>query len=88
MTCFSLCLLERDATKRLTGRVEIDDAYLCGERSGSKRGRGAPGKTPFVAAVETTADGSAEASAGSPASVQPRSPGSHVTRSPGISGVL
>ena len=32
-------MLERDATKRLTGRVEIDDAYLGGERSGGKRGR-------------------------------------------------
>jgi hypothetical protein len=32
--------------------VEIDDAYVGGER-----GRGAPGKTPFVAAVETTQDG-------------------------------
>src|SRR5512144_163509 len=50
-------MLERDATKRLTGRVEIDDAYLGGERSGGKRGRGAPGKTPFVVAVETTAEG-------------------------------
>src|ERR1700685_1693134 len=50
-------MLERDATKRLTGRIEIDDAYLGGERSGGKRGRGAPGKTPFVAAVETTAEG-------------------------------
>ena len=50
-------MLERDATKRLSGRVEIDDAYLGGERSGGKRGRGAPGKTPFVAAVETTTEG-------------------------------
>jgi hypothetical protein len=50
-------MLERDATKPLTGRVEIDDAYLGGERSGGKRGRGAPGKTPFVAAVETTPEG-------------------------------
>jgi ISXO2-like transposase domain/Transposase zinc-ribbon domain len=46
----------RDAAKpRLEGRVEIDDAYLGGARSGGKRGRGAAGKTPFVAAVETTA---------------------------------
>ena len=37
-------MLERDASKRLTGRVEIDDAYLGGERSGGKRGRGAPAK--------------------------------------------
>lgn len=50
-------MMERDARKRLTGRVEIDDAYLGGERTGGKRGRGAPGKTPFVAAVETTAEG-------------------------------
>jgi transposase-like protein len=50
-------MIERDASKRLTGRVEIDDAYLGGERTGGKRGRGAPGKTPFVAAVETTPEG-------------------------------
>jgi transposase-like protein len=47
----------RDAGKpKLEGRVEVDDAYLGGERSGGKRGRGAAGKTPFVAAVETTAE--------------------------------
>ena len=47
----------READKpRLEGRVEIDDAHLGGERPGGKRGRGAAGKTPFVAAVETTAD--------------------------------
>src|SRR5271165_844559 len=50
-------MMERDATKQLSGRVEIDDAYLGGERSGGKCGRGAPGKTPFVAAVETTPEG-------------------------------
>ena len=45
----------REATKpRLSGRVEVDDADLGGERSGGKRGRGAAGKTPIVAAVETT----------------------------------
>jgi hypothetical protein len=43
--------------KRLGGRIEMDDAYLGGQRSGGKRGRGAPAKTPFVAAVETTDDG-------------------------------
>src|SRR4051794_33953938 len=48
---------ERDASKRLSGRVELDDAYLGGERTGGKRGRAAPGKTPFVAAVETTPEG-------------------------------
>ena len=50
-------MLERDAAKQLNGRIEIDDAYVGGERSGGKRGRGAPGKTPFVAAVETTPEG-------------------------------
>jgi transposase-like protein len=48
----------REAAKpKLSGRVEVDDAYLGGERSGGKRGRGAPGKTPFIAAVETTPEG-------------------------------
>src|ERR671927_1067217 len=45
----------REAAKpKLEGRVEVDDAYLGGERQGGKRGRGAAGKTPIVAAVETT----------------------------------
>jgi transposase-like protein len=45
----------REAGKpKLSGRAEVDDAYLGGERSGGKRGRGAAGKTPIVAAVETT----------------------------------
>ena len=35
----------------------MDDAYLGGERNGGKRGRGSPGKTPIVAAVETTLQG-------------------------------
>jgi len=49
-------MLERNAKKRLKGKVQMDDAYLGGEREGST-GRGAEGKTPFVAAVETTDDG-------------------------------
>jgi hypothetical protein len=49
-------MLERNATKRLKGKVEMDDAYLGGERPG-RPGRGAAGKTPFIAAVETTDDG-------------------------------
>ena len=35
----------------------MDDAYLGGRRSGGKRGRGAAGKTPFVAAVSTGPEG-------------------------------
>ena len=47
----------REAAKpKLSGRVEVDDTYLGGERRGGKRGRGAAGKTPVVAAVETTAE--------------------------------
>ena len=50
-------MAQRDAGKpKLQGRVEVDDAYLGGARPGGKRGRGAAGKTPFVAAVETTAE--------------------------------
>jgi transposase-like protein len=50
-------MAEREAAKpKLSGRVEVDDAYLGGERPGGKRGRGAAGKTPIVAAVETTAE--------------------------------
>ena len=45
----------REAAKpKLSGRVEVDDAYLGDVRAGGKRGRGASGKTPIVAAVETT----------------------------------
>jgi len=47
---------EREAKKPLTGRVEMDDAYIGGKRK-CKRGRGAAGKVPFVAAVETTDEG-------------------------------
>ena len=50
-------MMERDRDHPLGGFVELDDAYLGGERSGGKRGRGAPGKTPFVAAVETNEQG-------------------------------
>jgi transposase-like protein len=46
-----------EADRQLTGRVEIDDAYLGGERSGGKTGRGSENKVPFVAAVQTTDDG-------------------------------
>ena len=37
----------------LDGRVEMDDAYLGGQRSGGKAGRGSPGKRPIVVAVQT-----------------------------------
>ncbi len=48
----------RDEPHKLEGRVEIDDAYLGGERQGSVNGgRGALNKTAFVAAVQTNAQG-------------------------------
>lgn len=49
-------MMERDHDKKLSGFIELDDAYLGGERTGGKPGRGAAGKTPFVAAVETTSE--------------------------------
>jgi hypothetical protein len=48
-----------EAGRELTGRVEIDDAYLGGERSGGKAGRGSENKVPFVVAVQTAEDGRA-----------------------------
>jgi transposase-like protein len=45
---------ERD---KLDGRIEMDDAYLGGEHGGGKSGRGSPGKTPIVAAVQTDEKG-------------------------------
>jgi transposase-like protein len=47
----------REQGRQLTGRVEIDDAYLGGELSGGKAGRGSPNKVEFVAAVQTTESG-------------------------------
>jgi hypothetical protein len=47
----------REEPRQLDGRVEIDDAYLGGERSGGKVGRGSENKVSFVAAVQTTPQG-------------------------------
>lgn len=49
-------MLLREEPRRLDEVVQVDDAYLGGECSG-KRGRGSENKTPFVAAVQTSADG-------------------------------
>lgn len=46
-------MYERESTTRLSGRVEIDDAYLGGENPGGKAGRGSENKVPFIAAVQT-----------------------------------
>jgi transposase-like protein len=50
-------MLWREDSRELGGRVEMDDAYLGGERSGGKTGRGSENKVPFVAAVQTTPEG-------------------------------
>jgi transposase-like protein len=47
----------REDSRRLTERVEMDNAYLGGERSGGKVGRGSENKVPFIAAVQTTEAG-------------------------------
>jgi ribosomal protein L37AE/L43A len=47
----------REDRRELSGRVEIDDAYLGGELSGGKAGRGSENKVPVVAAVQTTPSG-------------------------------
>ncbi len=48
---------EADDELVLEGFVELDDVYWGGKRSGGKRGRGAPGKTPFLAAVSRNEKG-------------------------------
>ena len=44
-------MVEREAGYVLSGKVEVDDAYLGGELSGGTAGRGSENKVPFVAAV-------------------------------------
>ena len=48
-------MYERELTTKLSGRVEIDDAYLGGEFPGGKVGRGSENKIPFIAAIQTNA---------------------------------
>jgi transposase-like protein len=44
-------MAEREERYLLEGQVQVDDAYLGGERSGGKPGRGSENKVAFVAAV-------------------------------------
>jgi hypothetical protein len=48
---------ERDTLYTLQGNVQVDDAYLGGERVGGKSGRGSENKIPFVAAVSLNTEG-------------------------------
>jgi len=50
-------MAERDSTHRLHGAVQLDDAYLGGERVGGKAGRGSENKVPFVVAVSLNEHG-------------------------------
>ena len=50
-------MVEREASHQLSGDVQLDDAFWGGERHGGGAGRGSPGKTPFVAAVQCSAQG-------------------------------
>ena len=50
-------MIERDARTPLDGPVHLDDSYIGGARSDGTTGRGASGKTPFLAAVQIAADG-------------------------------
>ena len=49
-------MYEREITTKLSGRVEVDDAYLGGELPGGKAGRGSENKIPFIAAIQTNAN--------------------------------
>jgi transposase-like protein len=53
----SRAMLQVESERRLDGAVQLDDAYLGGERSGGKVGRGSENKVPFVAAVSLTDEG-------------------------------
>ncbi|RJX20427.1 MAG: IS1595 family transposase [Desulforudis sp.] len=46
-----------DDRLQLSGIVQVDDAYWGGKKHDGKRGRGASGKTPFLAAVSTNCKG-------------------------------
>ena len=50
----------REDSRQFSGRVELDDGYLGGQRSDGKAGRGSENKIPFVTAVQTTESGEAQ----------------------------
>ncbi|MEJ8851992.1 IS1595 family transposase [Variovorax rhizosphaerae] len=54
-----LVMFEQERDRRLGDLVQIDDAFIGGERTGGKRGRGSENKAPLIAAVQTTPDGQA-----------------------------
>lgn len=52
-------MFEQERDRRFEGVVQVDDAFLGGERTGGKRGRGSENKVPLIAAAQTTGDGQA-----------------------------
>ena len=50
-------MAERETEYSLVGQVQVDDAYLGGELTGGKAGRGSENKVPFVAAISLNAEG-------------------------------
>lgn len=52
-----LVMKAADDSIPLSGLIQVDDAYWGGVKRGGKRGRGAPGKTPFIAAISRNEKG-------------------------------
>ena len=50
-------MADREDRYVLEGSVQLDDAYLGGERTGGKVGRGSENKVPFIAAVSLMGNG-------------------------------
>jgi len=53
----NLSMAQQDDSERLGGYIQLDDAYLGGERAGGKVGRGSENKVAFVAAVSLNDQG-------------------------------
>jgi transposase-like protein len=52
-----MVMKQADDEKPLKEFIQVDDVYWGGKHSGGKRGRGAEGKTPFIAALERNEKG-------------------------------
>ena len=50
-------MTERETRYVFDGQIQVDDAYLGGERSGGKVGRGSENKVPFVVGISLSDDG-------------------------------
>lgn len=49
-------MFDSDQETKLSGRIEVDDAYLGGVLKGGGAGRGSTNKVPFIAAIQTDED--------------------------------